>query len=355
MKPFRERNPIPLGIGGILGIALLLGLVLNADQLPFLSNDVSYAARFPEAAGIERENEVRVAGVRVGKVERVELDGTEVEVGFTVSRDVRLGTATRAAIKLKTLLGTKFLDVQPEGDGELPEGSVIPSARTEVPFQIYEAFDSLSGNLDEIDVKSLAKAFDTLADTFRDSGDNSQAALTGLQRLSASIASRDAELRRLLANSRVVTKALSERDVELTRLLGDADLVLQVVRQRRQVISSLLESTSRMATELTSVVRDNRAVVDPLLRDLHAVAEVLRANLAQLDRSVELLGPFARYGANANGNGRWLDVYAENFVVSDEVLCQINPESCAPTAPAGFGVPASARRPGLGPRPGRQQ
>lgn len=330
MRPFRERNPIPLGIGGIVGVIALLALVLNVNRLPFLSDEVSYSARFPEAAGIERENEVRVAGVRVGSVEEVSLDGAEVEVRFTVSGDVTLGDRTRAAIKLKTLLGTKFLDIQPDGTGELEEGAVIPRDRTEVPFQIYETFDQLSGNLDRIDVKALSQAFDTLAETFRDSGDNTGAALTGLQRISKTIASRDDELRRLLSNTRVVTKALSERDVELTRLLGDAELVLQVVRQRRQVISSLLESSSRLAAELTSLVRDNRAVIDPLLRDLHQVAEVLRANLTSLDRSVELLGPFTRYGANAMGNGRWLDVYSENLVVSHELLCQINPGSCAP-------------------------
>jgi phospholipid/cholesterol/gamma-HCH transport system substrate-binding protein len=309
---------------------LLVALGVNADKLPFLTDDVSYSARFPEAAGIDKENEVRIAGVRVGSVKGVRLDGAEVEVTFTVDGGIALGDRTRAAIKLKTLLGTKFLDVQPAGAGELPEGAVIPRERTEVPFQIYDTFDRLSGNLDEIDVRNLAKAFDVLSDTFRDTGDNSQAALEGLQQVSRTIASRDAELRRLLASSRVVAGALSERDVELTRLLGDAELVLQVVRQRRAVISSLLDSTARLAAELTSLVRDNRAVIDPLLRDLHQVAEVLRANLGALDRSVELLGPFTRYGANANGNGRWLDVYSENFVVSDEVLCQINPGSCAP-------------------------
>lgn len=328
MKPFRERNPVPLGVGGIAVVVLLVALALNVNRLPFLADEVSYAARFPEAAGIERENEVRVAGVRVGSVERVELKGAEVEVRFTVARNVRLGDRTRAAIKLKTLLGTKFLEIQPDGSGELEAGAVIPRERTEVPFQIYEAFDQLSGNLDEIDVRTLSQAFETLSETFRDSGDNSQAALQGLQRISRTIASRDDELRRLLTNTRVVTRALAERDVELTRLLGDAELVLQVVQQRRQVISSLLDSSARLAAELTSLVRDNRAVIDPLLRDLHAVAEVLRANLRQLDRSVELLGPLARYGANANGNGHWLDVYSENVVVSDELICEINPASC---------------------------
>lgn len=330
MTPFRERNPVPIGIAGIVGIVLLLVAVMNVGRLPFLSNDTTYAARFPEAAGLATQNEVRVAGVRKGTVVAVTLEGTEVEVRFRLDSGIRLGETTRANIKLKTLLGVKFLDIQPAGTGRLDEGDVIPQSRTTVPFQVYDAFNQLSGSLNQIDVDQLSEAFSTLTETFRDSGGNSRAALEGLQRISRTIASRDAELRRLLVSTRTVTGALSARDVELTRLLGDADLVLQMVQQRRQVIASLLVNTARLAAELTDLVRDNRARLDPLLDNLHSVVEVLRSNITNLDRSIELLGPFTRYGSNATGNGRWLDVYAENLIVSDEVLCTINPASCAP-------------------------
>lgn len=330
MTPFRERDPVPIGIAGVLAIGLLLLAVLNVGRLPGLSQDTTYAARFPEAAGLEPQNEVRVAGVRSGTVESVELRGREVEVRFRLDDGIRLGESSRANIKLKTLLGVKFLDIEPKGEGRLREGDVIPLARTTVPFQIYDAFNQLTGSLNEIDVDRLSQAFATLTETFRDSGGNSRAALQGLEKISRTISSRDAELRRLLASTRTVTAALSERDVELTRLLGDADLVLQLVQRRREVISSLLANTARLSAELTDLVRDNRAQLRPLLTDLHSVVEVLRSNIGNLDRSIELLAPFARYGANATGNGRWLDVYAENLVVTDDVLCTINPTSCEP-------------------------
>ena len=323
MTPFRERNPVPLGIVSILAIVAVLVLAFNVSKLPFLSSDESYSARFREAGGLERENEVRIAGVRVGTVDDVKLDGTEVIVSFRISSAIELKDKTRAIIKLKTLLGTKYLELRPEGDAPLAKGGEIPIANTEVPFQIYEAFDELSTTVDKIDVDRLATALKTLADTFRDRGGRAGEALTGLSRLSRSISSRDAEIRSLLASTRTVTRALADRDVELTRLLGDADLVLEMLKQRRQVIADLLRNTARLAAELTSLVRDNRATLDPLLANLHSVVEVLRSNLSQLDRSVELLGPFARYSANNTGSGRWLDVYSENLVVSDEILCQL--------------------------------
>ena len=323
---FREKNPIPIAIGGILAIVLMVVGSFNLTKLPLpgLGGQKTYKAAFTQAAGIDRENEVRVAGVRVGSVTGVSLDipNKRVLVTFEV-KGVDLPDQTKAAIKLKTLLGTKYLELTPDGSGELEEGSVIPIERTTVPFQIYEAFNQLSSTIDDVDTKRLAQALDVLSDTFRDTQGNARSALTGLSALSKTIASRDQQLRELLDSTKTVTAALAARDGELTKLIADADLVMQVVIQRRQAISALLDDTSRLSRALTDLVRDNRAVVDPLLQNLHSVIEVLKANLSSLDKSVAALGPFSRYATNAVGNGTWLDVYSENLVISDQILCSI--------------------------------
>lgn len=326
MKPFRERNPIPIAIGGILFIALMLLATFNLSSLPIpgLGGQTTYKAAFSQSAGIDRENEVRVAGVRVGSVTGVSLDlpNKQVIVTFEV-KDVELGDETKAAVKLKTLLGTKYLELTPAGSGTLPDGATIPLERTSVPFQIYDASNELATTLDEVDTEKLAEALNVLSDTFRDTKGNARSALTGLSALSKTIASRDAELESLLASTKKVTGALAARDSELTKLIGDADLVMDVIIARRQAISALLDDTTKLAQTITDLVRDNRAVVDPLLHNLHNVIEVLKANMASLDQSVAALGPFARYATNAVGQGTWLDVYSENLVVSDQILCAL--------------------------------
>ena len=323
---FREKNPIPIGIAGILAIALILLASFNLNSLPIpgLGGQKEYKAAFSQAAGITAENEVRVAGVRVGSVTGVSLDLPRKQVIVTFEiKGVELGDQTKAAIKLKTLLGTKYLELTPGGAGELAEGDLIPVERTTVPFQIYEAFNELSETIDDVDTEQLARALDVLSATFSDSKGNARSALTGLSALSKTIASRDEQLRELLATTKPVTAALAARDKELTKLIADADLVMETVLARRAAIAALLDDTARLSAALTDLVRDNRAVVDPLLHNLHSVIEVLKANLASLDKSVAALGPFARYATNAVGNGTWLDVYSENLVVSDEMLCAL--------------------------------
>lgn len=115
MIPFRERNKTVIGAVGIVTIAAVLAGSFNLDS--FIGGD-EYTAQFSEAAGLRPDDEVRIAGVKVGKVVSVDLEGDKVLVEFRVN-DARLGEQSRADIRIKTLLGRKFLMVTPEGDEEL--------------------------------------------------------------------------------------------------------------------------------------------------------------------------------------------------------------------------------------------
>ncbi|GAA3433416.1 hypothetical protein GCM10018954_030190 [Kutzneria kofuensis] len=92
VKPFRERNPIAIGAIGLTVIALLMLAAFFADDLPIIGGGTTYSADFSEAAGLVPGNEVRIAGVKVGKVRSVGLDGDHVKVDF---RWTTRGSATR--------------------------------------------------------------------------------------------------------------------------------------------------------------------------------------------------------------------------------------------------------------------
>ena len=114
-KPFRERNPVIIGAISLAVIAALILAAFRAQDLPLIGGGDTYYASFSEAGGLKANDEVRIAGVRVGKVEKVELDGDHVRVTFRVDGDADFGDQTAAAIKVKTLLGAMFLSLQPAG------------------------------------------------------------------------------------------------------------------------------------------------------------------------------------------------------------------------------------------------
>jgi phospholipid/cholesterol/gamma-HCH transport system substrate-binding protein len=309
-----ERNPLLLGVVGLVLAAVGLLAAFNADRLPLIGGGSTYAAAFSEAAGLHPGDEVRVAGVKVGSVTAVGLDRDHVRVRFRV-KDAWIGDQTAAAIKIKTLLGRKYLALEPAGDRELPAGGEIPLSRTTSPYDVLEAFAGLTRTVDAIDTGQLAKAFQTLAATFAGTPAEVRGSLRGLSALSATIASRDALLRQLLSRTKTVTAVLAARSGDLTALIADANRLLTEVRNRRAVISALLVDTSALAIQLSGLVADNRARLGPALSELHGVVELLRRNQANLDRSLALLAPFVRVFANTVGNGRWFDTYLQNLVI----------------------------------------
>ncbi len=326
MTPFRERNKTVIGA---VGIALIVAVVATTFNLDEIIGGPTYKADFTEAAGLMPEDEVRVAGVKVGKVVDVDLAGDRVRVEFR-ARDVTLGGASRADIRIKTILGRKYLMLTPDGDGELEEGAVIPISRTSAPFDVTDAFGDLATTVEGIDDEQLAQSFTVLADAFRDTPDDVRASLEGLSRLSRVLASRDEQLRELLRRAEGVSQVLAERDEDLVTFLNDSSLVLQELRKRREVISDLLDSTVALSEQLRALVRENRADLAPALERLRGVSDVLRKNRDNLEASMERLAPFVRVFSDNLGNGRWFDSLVENL---------LEPDDLASFSPGCFGKP----------------
>ncbi|MER6125577.1 MCE family protein [Streptomyces sp. NPDC001795] len=319
MRPFRERNPVVVGAVGLTVLALLTVAAFNADSLPLIGGGETYSAAFSEAGGLKPGDEVRIAGVKVGRVEGVDLEGDHVKVTFKVKGDPAMGTATGASIRVRTILGAKFLALHPEGPGRLRPGSEIPLGRTVSAYDVVQAFSDLTTTTEKVDTRQLAKALDTISTTFQDSPTEVRASIDGLSRISRTVASRDEALRGLLQHANGVTGVLAEHTKDFSALVKDGDLLFKEISKRRAAIHALLKSSALLGIELSGLVEDNRKEIGPALRNLDTFVRMLERNQASLDRSVKLLAPYVRVFTNALGNGRWFDSYVQNLVAAPVV------------------------------------
>jgi phospholipid/cholesterol/gamma-HCH transport system substrate-binding protein len=315
MSPRRAADaPVRTALAGLTVLALGVLTALNARSLPVIGDGTTYAAEFTEAAGVSEGNDVRIAGVEVGRVSNVALRGDHVLISFRV-KGAWLGDTTGAAIRLKTVLGQKYLALDPRGEGTLDPGKPIPRSRTSVPYDILAAFGELSSTVDRIDTTRLAKSFDTLSATLANTPQSVRAALTGLSRLSDTLATRDQQLATLLGNTRVVSQTLVDRDAAVRQLLEDGNQLLAEVGDREQAISSLLDGSRRLATELSGLISDNETQLGPLLTQLDQLTSMLQRNQDALAAGIRGFAPLVRLGTNLSGNGRWVDGYLCGLVL----------------------------------------
>jgi phospholipid/cholesterol/gamma-HCH transport system substrate-binding protein len=325
MKSFQKRNPVPIALIGIALIVLGIVAALNSDNLPIVGGGTTYTADFSEAAGLQVKNDVRIAGVKVGNVSDIALDGDKVKVSFKV-KNAWLGDKTSAAIKIKTLLGQKYLALDPQGQQTLDPSAGIPLERTMAPYDVITAFQDLTTTVNNIDTTQLAKSFDVISQTFANTPNDVKGALSGLARLSDTIASRDSQLSNLLANTRVVSQTLVDRDAEVQKLLTDGNKLLDEVGRREQAITALLNGSKQLATQLQGLVDDNNKQLGPVLTNLDQLTSMLQRNQDSLAQGIAKYAPFIRVFTNTVGNGRWFDNYICGLVLPS--VGPVNQEGC---------------------------
>ncbi|MFF8289784.1 MCE family protein [Streptomyces sp. NPDC016309] len=334
LTPVRERDPVTVGVVGLLLLALLALGAWKADALT--GGTTTYTADFTEAAGLDEGDEVRVAGVKVGEVTGIALDGAKVRVRFEVDDTTWIGDSTTAAIAIKTLLGAKYLAVDPLGTRPQDPATRIPTARTTSPYDVTQALTGLGDTIDAIDTRQLAESFRAISATFADSPPDVRSAATGLSALSRSVSSRDAQLAELLKGSKRLTHTLAGKNSRFETLLEDGGLLLGELQARRDAIHLLLTGARDLGTQLTGLVQDNKDQLGPTLAALGRVTGVLLKNRDSLDRTLALAGPYYRLVGNTLGNGRWFDTYVCGLVPRTYLTPGTPPATgCMPPRPEG--------------------
>ena len=323
-----------IGAVGVLVILALTATSFLLDNLPLVGAGPKYTAHFSEAAGLRDGNEVRVAGVKVGVVTDVDLDGDRVEVGFR-AKDAWLGDATRASIQIKSVLGQKYLALEPAGTGELDRSEPIPLERTVAPYDVVTAFSSAAQTLERIDDGTLAESLDTLTGAMQASPDEFRGAVDGVARLSQTLSSRDAELRELLEATRTRSRILADRNDDFRRLIAGTGQLLGELNERSEALKLVLASTHGLSVELRTLVAENEAEFGPTLDRLDEALGVLTDHESELRRSVHNLAPFYRLYANMLGSGRWFDSVVTNLVPPGSPEPPFHPGARAPVRLSG--------------------
>ena len=95
--------------------------------------------------------------------------------------------------------------------------------------------------------------------------------------------------------------------------MKDSDVLFRALVARREAVHNLLTSTSKLSTELTTLIQQSRADLKPALQHLENVVQVLNKNEDNLDNSLRLMAPFYRVFASTLGNGPWFDTYIQNM------------------------------------------
>lgn len=322
IKPFRERNIKVIAVVALVAIAAALVLALNFARLPFTAKD-HYYADLADAGQLTHGEYVTIAGVKIGTISGLALQGDHVRLSFAVNPGTRFGNTTTLQVKVLSPLGQEYVQLSPAGPGRMRPGQTIPIARTFGSPTIVGAVSQLGGEVSQIDQGQLARSLGVVnQDLSGVPPSATAAAIHGLGALSQVIADRQDQLASLVTQARSVTATLTAHQQPLVTLIGQSTLVLQVIQSRKAAIDSLLASTQSLGRQVSSILTDPKANLSAILGNLQTISGVLAKDSSSLGAAIPALAGFSKYIGSATGNGRYFDAVAPSLFITDSVIAQ---------------------------------
>lgn len=312
MKSFAERNLLLVGTVGILTAAGVVGGALQYQKLPFFDQGTSVCAYFADVGGLRTGNTVEVSGYPVGKVSSIELDEPGARVTFKVDKNIRLGERTEAAIKTKGLLGSKFVEVMPRGEGHLT--GPIPVERTMSPYQLPDALGDLASTISGLNTGQLSESLDTLAQTFADTPADFRNAVQGVARLARTLNQRDVQLRSLLDNAARATGVLANRTDQIAGLVRDTNALLVQLRTQSAALDQIWANISAVARQLKGFIADNRQELRPALDKLNGVLDIVESRKERLQQAIPLINTYVMSLGESVSSGPFFKAYVVNLL-----------------------------------------
>lgn len=288
------------------GLLLFLWLSFGGP-VPLKPKGYRVTIDFPEATTLAQEADVRVAGVPVGKVRKVEVgDGTNRTVA-TVELERRyapLRTDARAVLRQKTLLGETYVELTPGTSKKtIPEDGRLPNGQVKPTVELDEIFDSLDpatraafkGWQTELakGIKGRGRDFNDALGTlpgFASDGADVLAVLDtqegAVQRLVkntgvvfGALTANEAQLRNLITGSKRTFDATASQDDALAETIRIFPTFLQESKLTLARVQKFSKDTNPLITDLRPVARD----LQPTLRDVRALAPDLEQFFKNLD------------------------------------------------------------------------
>src|SRR6476646_8783515 len=312
MRTLEGSNRVRNGLMGIIILVIVIGVGQSFASVPMLFATPTYYAQFSDTGGINKGDKVRIAGVDVGDVRSMAIDGDKVVIGYSLG-GTQIGKETRASIRTDTILGRRNIELEPRGKDPLRPNGVLPLGQTTTPYQIYDAFFDVTKAASGWGTETVKRSLNVLSETIDQTYPHLSAALDGVARFSDTIGKRDEDVRTLLANANKIAGVLGNRSEQINALLTNAQSLLAAINERSYAVSMLLENVSQFSRQVAGFVNDNPNL-NHVLEQLRTISDVLKARKFDLVDTLSTLAKFTASLAEAVASGPFFKVMLVNLL-----------------------------------------
>ncbi|MCE0762567.1 MCE family protein [Pseudonocardia kujensis] len=308
---------VPLGpLTKFLAFALVTALATTVLALTIANSQggdkTTYSARFTDVNGLLKGDDVRIAGVVVGSVDKIEVvDRRQAQVEFSVDSSLAVPASATASILYKNLIGQRFLSLGQGtgGGGRLEPGGTLPVQQTRPPLDLTTLFNGFKPLFQGLDPEQVNKLSQEIVSTLQGEGGTVDSLLASTASLTSTIADRDQVIGQVIDNLDGVLQTVNSHDENLNQLITSLQQLVSGLAQDRKPIGDAISSIADLTQVTGGFVEEARP---PLQADIRALGD-LAGQLDEARPTLEHLLEFSPYKLNkisrAASYGSWFQFY----------------------------------------------
>ena len=281
-------------------------LAFTIGNIHLFSHNYKLTATFDDATGLLKDDNVKVAGVVVGKVTGVSIDQGRARVKFAVRTSVKLPSDSTAAIRWRNLIGQRYLYVYPgTGSTVLRNGDRVTRTRSVV--DVGELFNRLGPIVKALDPKEVNTFLDAVVAGLDGNKEKVSQAIDDLSVVAASLGERDAAIGRLVENVNTVVGALDERDAQIRTVLDNLVQISRTFSSNTRILDDAVTELGDYSQNVGALLSENRSHVDGIVSNLKAVVDEVNVKLPVLDSVLGGLDEALKRMDTSSKYGEWLN------------------------------------------------
>ncbi|HEY9314126.1 MCE family protein [Williamsia sp.] len=310
----------------LIGFCLfaVLALVLTWTIWSTLERSVpgetaKYTAYFNDVSGLHEGDDVRMAGVRVGRVASIELDRNRAEVKFEVQDDQSIFTNTRASVKYQNLIGQRYLGLELVEDAAEQQPMEAGSTLQEPSQDSFDVSALLAGFqpvFDTLEPEQVNQLSESLVQTFQGNQVSLSYTIAQVGEVAADFANRDQVIAAVITNLSAVMGDLSKQGEQMQELVNNLAGLIEGLNSNSPALGAAVDSIGSATDRLGGLIGQIRPDVETIGTDLRTTTSELIGVGSKLDQMAIDLPLFLVHFPMALGQGTYLNIYACDLDVS---------------------------------------
>jgi phospholipid/cholesterol/gamma-HCH transport system substrate-binding protein len=298
-----------------LASGLLLMLLVNTMVNGLDGDARTYDAVFADVSGLRVGDDVKVAGVRVGRVESIEVDDGAARVRIELTAKQPILDTTSVVMRYQNLLGQRYLALvqgQERGD-RLEEGATIPLDRTNPGFDLTELLNGFRPLFEVLRPEDVNQLATSLVQVLQGEGGTVETLLQQTARLTNFIADRDEVIGDVLTNLTPVLDNLAGQGTELTGTVRELRALMTGLARDRRSIGRSIDGVSQLVGATSELLREARVPAARTIERFRTVAQMLAGSREELNAALRSFGATFESLGRATSYENAVNVYMCSF------------------------------------------